>query len=74
VDATPAGGGLVADVRLAGSRARPIWLRADEVRLDDVVKGQKPRQHSLLTANADEAGNTRTGKDAFVIGARAACA
>jgi hypothetical protein len=44
------------------------------VRLDDVVNGQKPRQHSLLTANVDEAGNMRTGKDAFVIGARAACA
>jgi hypothetical protein len=43
-------------------------------RLDDVVKRQKPRQHSLLTANVDEAGNMRTGKDAFVIGARAACA
>jgi hypothetical protein len=43
-------------------------------RLDDVVNGQKPRQHSLLTANADEGGNLRTGNDAFVIGARAACA
>jgi hypothetical protein len=43
-------------------------------RLDDVVKGQKPRHHSLLAANVDEGGNVRTGKDAFVTGARAACA
>jgi hypothetical protein len=74
VDAAPAGGGHVADVRLAGPRARRVRLRADQVPAHDVVKGQKRRQHSLLTANADEGGNVRTGKNAFVVGARAACA
>ena len=43
-------------------------------RLDDVVNGQKPRQHSLFPVNEEEGGNLRTGNDAFVIGARAACA
>lgn len=48
-------------------------LAAVRFKLDDVVKEQKLRQESVLTANEDENGTTILRKDTFVSLSRAEC-